>query len=178
MFFIGLGLFSFKGQDLLPWGANHAEFVISGEYWRLFTCLFLHGGFIHIVYNMSALMFLGVFVEGILGSWKYLIIYVLTGINASITSVLWHNTPTVSVGASGAIFGLLGAFIALMLLKKYDKNFNKKFLIGSIIYAVISLLFGLIGNIDNAAHIGGLLSGFVLGFIISPHVKSDYKKKK
>jgi membrane associated rhomboid family serine protease len=178
MVFAGLGFISFQGQDLLKWGANHGYFVKNGEYWRLLTSVFLHGGLFHIMYNMFALVFLGIFIEGKIGSWKYLILYLLTGISASIASTWWHNPPAVSVGASGAIFGLLGAFIALMLVKKYDKSFNKFFLIGTLIYAGINLLIGLTGGIDNAAHIGGLLSGFVLGLIISPFVKSDYKKKR
>lgn len=173
MVILGLGFISFKGYDLLQWGANYGPLTAEGEYWRLFTSIFLHGGLMHLVANMYGLLFVGLFLEPILGRTKYLTAYILTGILASIASVWWYDA-TVSVGASGAIFGLYGLFIALLLTKVYPPDFAKSFLISSSIFIGFNLLLGITGGIDNAAHIGGLFSGFMAGLIIFPIIK---KKK-
>jgi membrane associated rhomboid family serine protease len=167
MVIMGLGFISFKGNDLLIWGANFGPLVKSGEWWRLLTSIFLHGGLMHILANMYGLLFVGIFLEPLLGKTKYLFIYLLTGIIASLTSIWWHEA-TVSVGASGAIFGLYGLFISLMLTKVYPVEFSKAFLSSILIFVGFNLLMGLTGGIDNAAHIGGLISGFIIGLILYP----------
>ncbi|WP_161595807.1 rhomboid family intramembrane serine protease [Flavobacterium pectinovorum] len=168
----GFGLFTFKGKDLLDWGANFRPFVEDGQWWRLLTSVFLHGGIMHLVSNMFGLYIVGLFLEPLLGKAKYLIIYLATGIFASLASIWWHNA-TVSVGASGAIFGLYGLFIALSFRKVFSPLLNKAYLIFSAIFVGYNLLMGLFGNIDNAAHIGGLISGFVIGCIIASHLKEE-----
>lgn len=169
MVIVGLGFFSFKGYDLLRWGANYGPLTAEGEYWRLFTSTFLHGGLMQLVANMYGLLFVGIFLEPILGRKKYLTAYIVTGILASITSIWWYDA-TVSVGASGAIFGLYGLFIALLLTKVYPADFAKSFLISTSIFIGFNLLLGITGGIDNAAHIGGLLSGFAVGIILFPKI--------
>lgn len=170
MAIIGLGFISFKGQDLLNWGANYRPITINGQWWRLLTSTFLHGGLMHILSNMFGLLFVGIFLEPLLGRTKYLTVYLLTGILASVTSIWWYDA-TVSIGASGAIFGLYGIFLALLLTKVYPPDFAKSFLISTIIFIGYNLLMGLAGGIDNAAHIGGLLSGFVIGLILCPTLR-------
>lgn len=165
MVIMGLGFFSFQASDLLAWGANLGILVEEGQWWRLLTCLFLHGGLMHLVSNMFGLIFVSIFLEPLLGRVKYLSVYLLTGIAASLTSIWWHD-DVVSVGASGAIFGLYGVFLAFLLLKVYPPSFSKSFLVGTSIFVGINLLMGLSGGIDNAAHIGGLLSGFIIGLIL------------
>lgn len=170
MVVMGLGFVSFKGQDLLQWGGNYGPLTKSGEWWRLFTSTFLHGGLMHLLANMYGLLFVGVFLEPLLGRAKYLIAYVVTGTLASVASIWWYNA-TVSVGASGAIFGLYGVFLALLLTKIYPPDFAKSFLISTAVFVGFNLLMGFTGGIDNAAHIGGLVSGFVVGLILYPTIK-------
>lgn len=168
----GLGFISFKSADLLLWGANYRPSTTNGEWWRLLTSTFLHGGLMHLFANMYGLLFVGIFLEPRIGKAKYAIIYLLTGILASVTSLWWH-VNTVSVGASGAIFGLYGVFLALLLLKVFPKDFSKVFLLSTSIFIGYNLLVGLTGGIDNAAHIGGLVSGFIIGLILYPQLKQE-----
>lgn len=168
----GLGLVSFKGSDLLNWGANFRPLTTDGQWWRLLTSTFLHGGLMHILANMYGLIFVGIFLEPLLGAKKYAFVYLLTGILASVASIWWYDA-TVSVGASGAIFGLYGFFLASLLLKVFPPDFGKAFLASTLVFVVFNLLMGFTGGIDNAAHIGGLLSGFILGLIMSRQLKHN-----
>lgn len=168
----GLGLMSFKGSDLLSWGANFKPLTTDGQWWRLLTSTFLHGGLMHILANMYGLLFVGIFLEPLLGTKKYAFVYLLTGILASVASIWWYDA-TVSVGASGAIFGLYGFFLACLLLKVFPPDFGKAFLLSTLVFVGFNLLMGFTGGIDNAAHIGGLLSGFILGLIMSRQLKQQ-----
>lgn len=168
----GLGLVSFKGSDLLNWGANFRPLTTDGQWWRLLTSTFLHGGLMHILANMYGLIFVGIFLEPLLGAKKYAFVYLLTGILASVASIWWYDA-TVSVGASGAIFGLYGFFLACLLLKVFPPDFGKAFLASTLVFVGFNLLMGFTGGIDNAAHIGGLLSGFILGLIMSRQLKHN-----
>ncbi|MDD4970668.1 MAG: rhomboid family intramembrane serine protease [Paludibacter sp.] len=172
MVFAGLGFISFQGSDLLEWGANFKPLTTDGEWWRLLTSTFLHGGIMHLAANMYGLLFVGIFLEPRIGKTKFAVIYIVTGILASFASLWWHDA-TVSVGASGAIFGLYGLFLALMLTKVYPKEFSKALLVSTLVFIGFNLLYGLTGGIDNAAHIGGLVSGFVIGLFISPQLKEE-----
>ncbi|MBB6239760.1 membrane associated rhomboid family serine protease [Pedobacter sp. AK013] len=172
----GLGFINFATTDLLTWGANFGPFVKNGEWWRLITNTFLHGGIMHILTNMIGLIFLGFILEMRLGKIRFLLSYLFTGIMASLASI-WWNPSIVSVGASGAIFGLSGIFLALLVSKFYDENFTKSFLIGTLIFIGYNLFYGLTGGIDNAAHIGGLISGFILGLIFRFTLEKPVTKK-
>jgi rhomboid protease GluP len=172
MIISGLGLVSFKGSDLLNWGANFRPLTTDGQWWRLLTSTFLHGGLMHILANMYGLLFVGIFLEPLLGAKKYAFVYLLTGILASVASIWWYDA-TVSVGASGAIFGLYGFFLACLLLKVFPPEFGKAFLASTLVFVGFNLLMAFTGGIDNAAHIGGLLSGFILGLIMSRQLKQQ-----
>lgn len=172
MVVLGLGFISFKGLDLLNWGANYGPLTKGGDWWRLLTSTFLHGGLMHVLANMYGLLFVGIFLEPLLGKTKFLTTYLLTGLLASIASIWWYEA-TISVGASGAIFGLYGLFLAFMLTKVFPTEFGKAFLLSTVIFVGYNLLMGLVGGIDNAAHIGGLLSGFVVGLILYPTIKKE-----
>lgn len=160
----GLGFLSFDGRDLYQWGADYRPAVYQGQYWRLITNIFLHGGFMHLVMNMYGLLFVAVFLEPLLGKMKFIMAYLLCGILASVVSIWWHPA-TISIGASGAIFGLYGVFTALLTTNKVSADGKKFFLINNLIFIVINLLIGLMGGIDNAAHVGGLIAGLILGYI-------------
>ena len=127
--------------------------------------MFIHAGFMHIVLNIFGLVLGSIFIEPIFGRIKFLAIYLLSGICASITSIWWHEN-TVSIGASGAIFGIYGALLGLLLTNAMSSESKKEILHMLGIYVGISLIAGLAGGIDNAAHIGGLISGAMLGLII------------
>lgn len=172
MVFAGLGFITFNEKDLLNWGANYRPSIMNGEYWRLFTNIFLHGGLIHVMMNMYALFFVGIFLEPVLGSKRFGLFYVIAGILASIASIWWHE-KTVSIGASGAIFGMYGIFLSLLLTKLFPKDFKKSFLLSTSIFVGYNLILGLSGGIDNAAHIGGLLSGMIIGFAVYPKLRME-----
>jgi rhomboid protease GluP len=177
MAFAGLGFISFHAVDLLKYGANFRPYVNKGEYWRLLTNIFLHGGIMHILFNMYGLLFVGIFLEPIMGRAKYAFAYQGTGIAASLASIWWHPA-TISVGASGAIFGMYGIFLALLTTNIFPKEFKKSFLISTSIFVVYNLVFGLTGGIDNAAHIGGLLSGLLCGYAMYPAIKNKLNEKE
>lgn len=161
------GGYSFKGSDLIKFGANYGPITKDGEWWRLLTSVFLHGSIMHLILNISGLVIISFVLEPFLGHIKYLILFLVAGVLASLTSLWWHES-TISIGASGAIFGLYGAFISLLLTKSIPSEARGFFLIFSLIFIGINLLFGLSEGIDNAAHIGGLLSGFICGLILYP----------
>ena len=154
-----------ESDVLVQWGGNYKPLTLEGEWWRLFTCMFAHIGVIHLVMNMYALLYVGLFLEPLLGKWRFAIAYVSTGIFASLTSLWWHDN-TVSAGASGAIFGMYGVFLALLLTNLIEKSARNSMLASITIFIGYNLVFGLKAGVDNAAHIGGLLSGFVIGFLL------------
>ena len=158
----GVHFFEPTGEDLLKWGANFRPYTLDGEWWRLLTCCFGHIGLIHLLFNMYALAMIGVFLEPMLGRVRLFAAYAITGICASVASMWWH-ADTVSAGASGAIFGLYGVFLALLLTDLIPKEARKSLLSSIGIFVVYNLVNGLKGNVDNAAHIGGLVSGLILG---------------
>jgi membrane associated rhomboid family serine protease len=172
MVFAGLGFMSFDSADLIRWGADYKPAVAAGQWWRLVTNIFLHGGFIHVFANTIGLIFAGLFLEPKMGRGRFTAVYVATGVIASLTSLWWHDA-TVSIGASGAIFGLYGSLLALILTKVYPKEFGKAFLPSILIFVGYNLVMGLRGSIDNAAHLGGLVSGFLIGLLLSPRLKAE-----
>ncbi|SHK83949.1 Membrane associated serine protease, rhomboid family [Chitinophaga jiangningensis] len=165
----GLGVMAFRADDLLHWGANYRPYTINGQWWRLLTSTFLHGGLVHMASNMFGLVFAGAFLEPLLGGKRLLIAYLTAGIVASAASIAWHP-DTVSVGASGAIFGLFGMCV-VFLAKAYKNEYAKRQLYNILMLIGYNLLWGLSGGIDNAAHIGGLISGMLVGLILHPGVK-------
>lgn len=165
MIFAGLNIVSPSPKELLEIGGNRRFEVMNGEYWRLFTSIFIHGGLMHLFMNLYGLGLGASLLEGILGRTQLVISFIVCGILASIASIYWHEN-TVSVGASGAIFGLYGLVLAFTVFKIYPTHMRGMtwMLLG--LYAGVSLLFGFSGGIDNAAHFGGLISGFILGGIL------------
>lgn len=165
MIFSGINIISPNGKELLEWGANRRFETTNGDWWRLLTSVFLHGGFMHLFLNISGLVIAAIFVEPLLGRKNYFILYILSGLCGSLASISWYPN-TISVGASGAIFGLYGAILGLLLTNAFPEGGKKGILMMIGIYVGINLLWGLTGGIDNAAHIGGLLSGALIGIIL------------
>src|ERR1700684_2047885 len=172
--FLGMALSSstimdFPAQVLVQWGANVGAFTLRGEWWRLLTCVFVHGGLIHIAFNMWCLWDLGALSESLYGRWTFGALYLICGLGASLASVAW-NVHVLSVGASGAIFGLAGALIAAFKLGEF--SVPRAALSGTLrslgAFVVYNLIFGFaLPGIDNAAHIGGLVTGVIVGALIA-----------
>jgi rhomboid protease GluP len=172
--FLGMALatssvMAFPGPDLVRWGANYGPYTLSGEWWRLLTSVFVHGGIIHIAFNMWCLWNLGALCEALYGPGPYAAIYLLCGVGGSLGSVIWKAT-VLSVGASGAIFGLAGALLAAFKLGEF--SVPRSALSGTLrslgAFVVYNLIFGVaIRGVDNAAHIGGLITGLILGALIA-----------
>lgn len=154
-------------QVLLALGANYPPAVLGqGEWWRLFTSMFLHGGFAHVLLNGWALYQLGTLCELALGSTRMLVVYVLAGLAGSAASLFW--TQGLSVGASGAIFGVLGAMIAFLLRRRERLTPFARSLLSQLVgWAAINIFIGFtFPMIDNAAHLGGCAAGFLLGYLL------------
>jgi rhomboid protease GluP len=144
-------------------GAKDNALISNGEYYRLLTSTFLHSGIIHITMNMYSLFAIGPLVEKYYGRLRYILIYLLSGIFASLASFIL--SPYMSVGASGAIFGVLGA--TLVMAYKLRERIGKSFLKNVMIVVVVNLIFSFsIPNIDVYAHLGGLVSGVILSGIM------------
>lgn len=159
----------FAGLDLRPWGANIGRYTIFGQWWRLFTYMFVHGGILHIAFNMWCLWDLGALCEMLYGPWTYAGIYLMTGVGAGVASVAW-NPFVASVGASGAIFGLAGALIASFYLGEFSLPdiAIKGTLRSLLVFAAFNIFFGTVmSGVDNAAHFGGLGVGLILGALIA-----------
>lgn len=165
MIFLGLNIVSPTPKELLEIGGNRRFEVMEGDYWRLFTSIFIHSGIMHLFMNLFGLGISASLLEGILGRAKLILSFSVCGILASLASIYWHEN-TVSVGASGAIFGLYGLILAFTVFKIYPNNIRGITWMLLVMYAGVSLLFGFFGGIDNAAHFGGLISGFIIGGIL------------
>lgn len=152
----------FSDVKLLEVGGLVHFNVVHGEWYRLISSMFLHFNFEHILMNMLSLFIFGKIVESIIGSWRMLIIYIISGLYGNFVS-LSFNTTTISVGASGAIFGLIGSIFVIMYL---SKNFNKK-MIGQLLIALVVLIVFLLfmSNINIMAHLGGFISGVLITLI-------------
>lgn len=176
MVFSGVSVFLPETHDLLKWGGNFRALVLTGEQWRLFTNIFIHAGILHLLLNMYALLYIGVLLEPYLGKARFLLSYLTTGIIASLASIYWHPI-TVSVGASGAIFGMYGVFLSMLTTNLIEKKARKPLLASIAVFVVLNLMNGVKEGIDNAAHVGGLISGSALGYIYYPSLKNPLQAK-
>jgi len=170
MVFSGVSFILPDTESLLKWGANFQPLTLNGEWWRLITNCFLHIGIIHLLFNMYALLYIGLLLEPILGKGRFVTAYLLTGLTASVASIYWHDI-TVSAGASGAIFGMYGVFLALLTTKLIEKSARQALLASIVVFVGYNLLNGMKGGIDNAAHIGGLAGGLIMGYTMIPSLK-------
>ena len=152
----------------------YGPYIRAGEYYRIITGMFLHGGILHLLFNCYALYIIGSQLESFIGKFKYFIIYFFAGISGSLFSMMFSNTP--SVGASGAIFGLMGSLIYFGYhYRVYLGNYVKTQLIPLVI---INLIIGFsASNIDNFAHIGGLIGGTLMTIGLGVEGKSTTFEK-
>jgi membrane associated rhomboid family serine protease len=163
---LGLGLSSSASNKLVTWGGLNPLLIAHGEYYRLITATFLHGGLLHVALNMYVLWILGSMLEPALGSGRFATVYFVSGLVASATSYWLSPVQELGVGASGAIFGLLGAWLAFAYRRR-DTAFGAMQLRQALFWVGLNFVFGLtIGGIDNFAHLGGLVGGIVTGAIV------------
>lgn len=159
--------------SLLYYGANQGYFVVElQEYYRLFTSIFLHGSLLHLFVNMYSLNILGKQLETFVGKTKFLIIFLLSGLTGSLFSILINGYSTYSVGASGAIFGIAAA---LIYFGYYYRVYLNNVLIRQLVPVIaFNLALGfMMTGIDNAAHIGGLIGGYMAASIVGIKEKTD-----
>lgn len=174
-----LGRFSFEPLKLNPlFGPSSStlerlgalewtKVVQKHQGWRLFTCIWLHAGVIHLVANMLSLVFIGIRLEQQFGFVRIGVIYLLSGFGGSVLSSLFIRN-NISVGASGALFGLLGAMLSELITNWTIYTNKGAAMITLLVIIVINLGLGILPHVDNYAHIGGFLTGFLLGFVLLP----------
>lgn len=165
----GGSLIGFRGRTLLLFGANFAPEVLGeGQYWRLFTSTMVHANLAHVAMNMIALWQVGVMLEPRWGTARILATYIVTGLAGSLASLMWYGVvlgrPAVSVGASGAIMGLIGA--AGVTGHLVGGRFGLAIRNAMLRWALIVIAFGFFIGADNAAHTGGLVAGAIAGFTV------------
>ena len=154
--------------ELVRWGADFSPLTLSGEWWRLFTSTFVHIGIIHIALNMWCLWSLGPVLERLMGCKAFLLTYVVCGIAGSEASLVWKPLGG-GAGASGAIFGIAGAFLSFLVFKKapISPEFAKGRLKSVAVFIFYNLFFGAVAlRVNNAAHVGGLIAGLILGAVL------------
>lgn len=186
----GVNILSPSVKDLIIWGANYAPLTLTGDAWRLFTSMFLHIGIIHLAVNCWALYLWGVYAEFYYGRRYFLALYLSAGLMGSVLSVI-HNLVkinatqgdasfNISAGASGAIMGLGGALIIAAWRPKSNINQAQTLKLKPLL-VIMAINFALgfsIPGIDNAAHIGGLITGVLLALVFSLTEKCTDAQRK
>lgn len=163
VFVVELALGGASGEVLVRLGAMVPFLVATGEYWRLITAMFLHVGVLHLLLNSWGLFLFGNLIEGVFGSARFVAIYLVTGFCASAASFAFGGPNRIAAGASGAIFGLLGAWLAYNWRRR-ELFMAQANLRGVLILIALNLFLGFqITGIDNTAHIGGLVAGVLAG---------------
>lgn len=165
----GMSFMAPTAEELFKWGGNSTSAVQSGQWWRLVTAMFLHGGIIHLALNMYALWESGLMVTRLFGNRGFLLVYFGAGIAGSALSLHYSGQTGVSVGASGAVFGVAGALLAAVIQHrgKFPMKRSNQLLTSMTVFIMYSLLYGFSREgIDNAAHIGGLLAGLLAGWLL------------
>ncbi|NTV70705.1 MAG: rhomboid family intramembrane serine protease [Azonexaceae bacterium] len=171
MLLSGAGLWHSQNGVQLAWGANFGPATQDGEWWRLGSAMFLHFGLLHLSLNMWALWDGGQWVERMYGHFRFAAIYCVAGLAGNLLSLVSHQGHAVSGGASGAIFGLYGALLSYLWLERSRiQRAEFRWLFWAAIgFSVVSIIFGfMVPGIDNAAHIGGLIGGLLMGVLIKP----------
>jgi membrane associated rhomboid family serine protease len=157
---------------LITNGAKYNTLIIQGQYWRFIAPIFLHVNALHLVLNMINLLFLGIYLERLAGHTRLLFIYLVSGV-ISVVASFYFAPQELSVGASGALFGLVGAYSIFILTHRRAMSWKG---IPAIIELIVIVGFNLglglvIPNVDNYAHVGGLISGCLLGWWFMPYYK-------
>ncbi len=171
----GVSFFEPTSEQLVRWGANYGPYTLKDEWWRLFTCEFVHIGFGHLLANMVSLLYIGIILEALIGTVRFVTIYLLATVAAALLSVWWDGN-VIGAGASGAILAMYGMMLMFSIVGR--KMFAPGELSGFFLWAVIVIAFNLIGGlkdgIDNSAHLGGIVYGMFAALVFYP----SYRKKE
>jgi rhomboid protease GluP len=165
----GAGILEPEGAVHVKWGSNFGLATASGEWWRLFTSMFLHFGILHLALNMAALWDVGRMVERMFGNWTFLGVYLAAGVAGAIASLLWHPAVN-SAGASGAIFGVFGMLAGYLSHRELGvpATIMKRHWSFTVPFIGYNLFIGAtLPGIDNAAHLGGLATGLAAGYALA-----------
>ncbi|MGZ4153557.1 MAG: rhomboid family intramembrane serine protease [Actinomycetota bacterium] len=153
-------------RSMIQLGAMQPFLIANGQYWRLFTAIFLHQGLIHIAFNAYALWLFGQLVDGMYGTRRFLLLFFLTGFLASATSYAFSAPNTIGVGASGAVFGIFGAFIAYHFRRRQSPMSAASLRWALTMIVLNAFLAFAFRSIDWHAHAGGLVAGFIAGYAL------------
>lgn len=165
MVFSGVNFFAPTAADILTWGGCSDATILSGEPWRLVTAMFVHFGILHLLMNLYALYDLGKTLEAIVGKARFILAYLATGIFGGLVSQIWHlGTYSVEAGASGGVFGIIGVLIALLTTKLFPEEVRIPYLKRILGMVAVNLVYGMQAMVNMAAHMGGLVTGFILGY--------------
>lgn len=163
--------FVFMDGGLIP------ALVAQGELWRLFTSVFLHSGLIHLGVNMLSLYFLGSFTELTFGRGRFLALYLLSGLSGGVAYLYFGGFTTPAVGASGAIFGLLGGVFGYSI-RQGTFSLQNPVIRQLLLLLALNVYIGLsVANVSNTAHMGGLAGGLAFGFLVAPTVYAQKKSR-
>lgn len=171
----GVNALSPDGYSLIHWGSNFGPQTLNGEWWRLFTSMFLHFGLVHLLLNMWTLWSIGTLTERLFGSTPFALLYVTAGLAGSMISLLW-NPDVNSAGASGAIFGVIGGLLAFVLNPKtrLPPSIVSAQRNSLVVFIAYNLLNGVTHpGIDNACHLGGLVSGLLMGWALARPLSAE-----
>ncbi|UQS82562.1 rhomboid family intramembrane serine protease [Bombilactobacillus folatiphilus] len=169
---------SYNSATLIDAGAKVNQLVQMGQWWRLLTPIFVHIGWSHLLINSLTLYFVGILLERVYGAWRFLLIYLLSGLGGNLMSFAFGSNFSVAAGASTSLFGLFGVFVSLGYFFRTNpalRAWSQQFLI-LIVFNLVADLF--MGQIDIWGHIGGVLSGALLaGIIAVPHQSASLTNK-
>jgi rhomboid protease GluP len=178
---LGAGWFTVESMEpYLLFGASNGAATTNGEWWRLVTSIFVHFGLMHLLLNMWALYQAGHFLEKLQGRWIYTLTYLGSGLAGGLLSIAVHGDKVWSAGASGAIFGVYGAILGYMVREKQGlpPGIYKPMMKSTLSFAAYNILYGMKDGVDNSSHIGGVLSGFVLGWLLALPVNAEVRQQQ
>jgi rhomboid protease GluP len=161
----GAGLWHSSNAVQLAWGANFGPATKDGEWWRLASAMFLHFGLLHLALNTLALVEVGMYVERFVGSSRFLVIYIGSGLGGNLLSLVIQGDRGISGGASGAVFGVYAALLYCLWRERQTLSIGefRWLFLGGIVFTLFNIVLGfMVTGIDNGAHIGGLVSGLLL----------------
>ncbi len=171
-------------ETILSWGADYAPRVAAGQWWRLLTAIFLHDGFLHLFFNMLFLVPAGIRVERIVGNAGFLALYMVSGLFASVSS-LYCNPGLIGLGASGAVFGVLGGLVGL--IARYHVYFRRREIVAYVALGLLLLVPGILGNladregdggVDMVAHVAGFVAGGICGVVMSRRISGSVRRRR
>ena len=170
MLVFGAGWWHTPNGVQLAWGANFGPATQDGQWWRLFTAMFIHFGVVHLALNMWALWDIGRLVERLHGRWRFALLYLGSGVAGNLVSLVMQGNQAVSGGASGAVFSLYGALLVFLWRERrqVDRGEFRWLFGGALAFSTLMLVLGLVvQGIDNSAHAGGLVAGMLLGGLLA-----------